>query len=331
MPLFSLIAVMVKIKRSSGAMTAVDADAATQQLPVPIAGSVNRHVSVADATVNYRYLCSNCGKRPIAAVTHCFNDWCEHCDLSLWITRDEESIIGSAAAVSGHCGNYVVSFQPMRVSCDLSSVGMLTARVHLTCQAVIFVVNQAAANPVRRHVLLIDATGCTGLTVWGAHVPLFTDATVGTVVNLANLRLDIFRGKMNLTLGKDSCAAFLPNSIISDELKWWQSLPDQGYPIIADILDCSVDSVVNVSGIVGSVADGSFTLVDRSGWVRVKSLEPADFEFSLFINQPLQLQRVRVTTDKGAIILMMLTGGGTIIQSHFTGDAELLEYWTSAV
>lgn len=33
-------------------------------------------------------LCSNCGKRPIAPVTLCFDDWCEQCDSSLWDSRD---------------------------------------------------------------------------------------------------------------------------------------------------------------------------------------------------------------------------------------------------
>ena len=33
-------------------------------------------------------LCSNCGKRPIAPVTLCFDDWCEKCDSTLWESRD---------------------------------------------------------------------------------------------------------------------------------------------------------------------------------------------------------------------------------------------------
>jgi hypothetical protein len=336
-------------------------------LPLTLQQRVNaRRVAVGQSS-----LCSNCGKLPIAPVPQCFSDWCELCDNALWVSRDDEnsasrpnhadgcssvavaavdcnlnnlsdhhavpaasvsvSISSSVASTCGHRDKFKDSCLPWRVCCDLRSVGLLAAGVRFACQAVIYVVYPPSEMPPRRHVLLLDSTGCTGLTVWGVHVPLFTDATVGTVVNLANLRLDIFNGQMCLSMGKDSCAAFLPNTIKTVELQWWQSLPDQGTTNIADILNCAVDTVVNVSGIVGSVANGSITLVDRTGWVRVKSLDPAEFEFSLFINHPLQLQRVRVTIDNGAIILMILSGGGTIIQSHFTGDAELLEYWTSAV
>ena len=31
--------------------------------------------------------CSNCLIRPVAAVTHCFSDWCEKCDTTLWNSR----------------------------------------------------------------------------------------------------------------------------------------------------------------------------------------------------------------------------------------------------
>lgn len=31
--------------------------------------------------------CSNSLIRPVAAVTHCFSDWCEECDTSLWNSR----------------------------------------------------------------------------------------------------------------------------------------------------------------------------------------------------------------------------------------------------
>lgn len=371
-------------KISAGAITADDADAAPQEFPVHITGSTKRHVSVADATglpltlqrqVNARRaavgessLCSNCGQLPIAAVSQCFADWCEHCDNALWVSRDDEnsasnpnraggcpsvavaavdgnlnnlpdlpaatvsvSISSSVASTCEHRDKFKVSCKPLRVCCDLRSVVLLAAGVRFACQAVIYVVYPSSEMPPRRHVLLIDSTGCTGLTVWGVHVPLFTFSSVGTVVNLSHLKLDICNGQMCLTMGKDSCAAFLPNTIKTVELQWWQSLPDRGVMIIADILQCAINTVVNVSGIVGSFTSETITLVDQSGWVRVKSLDHDVNELAQFINQPLQLQRVRLTIDKGALILSMLSGGGTIIQSHFAGDAELSQFWSSPV
>jgi hypothetical protein len=39
--------------------------------------------------------CSNCKRRPIAAQTLCFHDWCQECDLSLWETRHDGPVPGT--------------------------------------------------------------------------------------------------------------------------------------------------------------------------------------------------------------------------------------------
>jgi len=38
-----------------------------------------------------RDVCSNCRRRPVAAFTHCFADWCRQCDDALWATRDDDN------------------------------------------------------------------------------------------------------------------------------------------------------------------------------------------------------------------------------------------------
>ena len=68
---------------------------------------------------------------------------------------------------------FLANCQPLRVCCNLSTVGLTAAGVRFSFQAIVFVVYPASFNPDRRHVLLIDEFGCTGMTVWGAHVPLF--------------------------------------------------------------------------------------------------------------------------------------------------------------
>ncbi len=37
-------------------------------------------------------VCSNCKLRPQAAATHCFSDWCQQCDDSLYASRFTENV-----------------------------------------------------------------------------------------------------------------------------------------------------------------------------------------------------------------------------------------------
>lgn len=62
---------------------------------------------------------------------------------------------------------FMANCQPLRVCCDLRNVGLHAAGVRFSFQAVVFVVYPASEKPDRRHVLLADQFGCTGLTVWG--------------------------------------------------------------------------------------------------------------------------------------------------------------------
>jgi hypothetical protein len=44
-------------------------------------------------------LCSNCKRRPVAAVTNCFADWCHQCDVSLWATRSSVECDSSSSSI----------------------------------------------------------------------------------------------------------------------------------------------------------------------------------------------------------------------------------------
>lgn len=249
------------------------------------------------------------------------------------------AVANEVASPSGNRARFMANCQPMRVGCDLRSVGLQAAGVRFSFQAVIFVVYPPSEKPDRRHVLLIDATGCTGLTVWGAHVPLFTFATVGTVVKFTKLSMVVHNGKKSLSMSKDSSVVFVPNNIITDELKWWLNVPDQGVKRIIDIHDCDDDTVVNVSGIVGSLtsetkrvrADNKdllhIRLTDRTGHIDVRSWNHSESEFARFLEKPLQLQRVRVSSFAGTKILELLDGVGTVVVSNFEGQQDLESYW----
>jgi hypothetical protein len=234
---------------------------------------------------------------------------------------------------------FMINCQPLRVSCDLGAVGLHSAGVRFSFQAVVFVVYPASDKPERRHVLLIDSSGCAGLTVWGAHVPLFTFATVGSVVKFTKLGMSMHNGKKTLSMGRDTTVVFLSSAIVTDESKWWNSVASSAYRRIMDVHDEEDDSVINVAGIVGMVLSETkrvrsdnkdlmtMRLTDRSGWIDVRSWNHAESEFIAFKEKPLLLQRVRVTSFSGIKILELLDGNGTIVVSSFDGMTDLEDYW----
>jgi hypothetical protein len=234
---------------------------------------------------------------------------------------------------------FMASCQPLKVCCDLRNVGLHAAGVRFSFQAVVFVVYPASEKPDRRHVLLVDQFGCTGLTVWGAHVPLFTFATVGTVVKFTKLGMVVHNGKKALSMGKDTTIVFMPSSCSTEESKWWQSFSDQPFKRIIDIHDCEDNDIVNVAGIVGSLTSETkrvrsdnkdlmnMRLTDSSGYIDVRSWNHSEEEFKAFLEKPLLLQRVRVTSFAGIKVLEMLDGNGTAVVPQFVGAEELAKYW----
>jgi hypothetical protein len=229
--------------------------------------------------------------------------------------------------------------QPQRVCCNLNAVGLSASGMRFSFQAVVFVVYPSSDKPDRRHVLLIDSTGCTGLTVWGAHVPLFNCASVGSVVKFTKLGMIHHNGKKALSMGRDTTAVFLSSTIVSEESKWWNSLMSQRVNRIIDIHDYEDDSVVNVAGIVGMLSSETkrvrsdnkdlmnMRLTDRTGWVDVRSWNHTESEFRAFLEKPLLLQRVRVTSFAGLKICELIDGNGTVVTSTFDGHKDLEDYW----
>lgn len=229
--------------------------------------------------------------------------------------------------------------QPQRVCCNLNAAGLSSAGTRFSFQAVVFVVYPASDKPERRHVLLIDSTGCTGLTVWNAHVPLFNCASVGSVVKFTKLGMIHHNGKKALSMSRDTTVVFVSSTIVTEEAKWWNSLVSQRVKRIIDIHDCEDDCVVNVAGIVGMLSSETkrvrsdnkdlmnMRLTDRTGWVDVRSWNHSESEFCAFLEKPLLLVRVRVTSFAGLKICELIDGNGTVVNPTFDGQEDLQDYW----
>jgi hypothetical protein len=58
--------------------------------------------------------------------------------------------------------------------------------------------------PSRRHIMLCDAHGVTGLTVWHGDVHKFPREVLGGVVTIHRASVSVYQGKKSLVLNKDS-------------------------------------------------------------------------------------------------------------------------------
>jgi len=249
---------------------------------------------------------------------------------------NESSLVASPG---NNRARFIANCQPLRVCCNLSQVGVVAVGMRFSFEAVVFVVYPASTQPDRRHVLLVDSTGCAGLTVWGAHVPQFTFATVGCVVKFTKLGMVVHNGKKSLSMGKDTIVQFVPNSVETPASMWWNALASKKVLRIMDVHDCEDDSIVNVAGIVGMLSSETkrvradnkdlmtMRLTDHTGHLDVRSWNHSETEFRSFLEKPLLLQRIRVTSYAGFKICELLDGNGTIVVSNFEGQDELQKYW----
>jgi len=231
--------------------------------------------------------------------------------------------------------------QPLKVSCDLATVGMHNPSVRFSFTAIVMVVFPETQGPERRHLQLIDERGSTGLTVWNENVRLFSQSSVGQVVKFTKLCMVFNNGKKQLSMSRDSSVTFVNTlAVPCEESRWWKSLLLCKPLRIIDVHDCEENSLVNVAGIVGMLhterkrvkdADRDLLcirLTDRTGFVDVRSWTHSEQEFASFLEQPMLLQRVRVCVFASIKTLELLSGMGTKVIDDFDGKADLMQYWS---
>jgi hypothetical protein len=230
------------------------------------------------------------------------------------------------------------SQMPSQVTCDLSSVAVDPGH-RFTFQGIVLVVFPASANPVRRHVLVGDGRGVVGITVWNTHVNSFSTDSVGQLLAVTKVSVVIHNGTRGITLNKESTVQF--NSLVDHfATVWWASIPLE--PAVSAILFCDQkdNSVVNVSGIIGSVSSEqkivrsdardlvTIKVVDRTGIITLRTWNHSSDAFLPWVDSPVMFRRVRVTSFASFKAGELFDGSGTIIQgSPFPGSDDLQKFW----
>jgi hypothetical protein len=248
---------------------------------------------------------------------------------------------GAVAPVSpgANRARFMANCQPMKVCCDLATVGLHSSASRFSFQAIILIVYPASEKPDRRHLQLIDSRGSTGVTVWGEHVSKFSSESVGQVVRFSKLTMISNSGIKSLSMCRDSNVSVLEGGVASDESLWWSSLLLKPAMRIINVHDVEDNSIVTVSGIVGSLSTETkkvknamkdllnIRITDRTGFIDIRSWNHSESELAHLIERPVMFKRVRVTSFAGLKILELLEGSGTEVVTKFDGECDLLSYW----
>ena len=236
---------------------------------------------------------------------------------------------------------YIALASPVKMNCSLSTLGLTSPNARFDFQAVVLVAYPACQNPARRHVTLVDATGATGITVWANHVAMFDVSSVGQVVKFTNLTVSTHNGKRSLAMARDSAIKFLGEPELSRaiEKKWWDGLLESPPLSISNARDMNDDMIVSVSGILFSVQTEtkkvrdelkdlvSVRLADSTGHLDVRTWNYDSEYFRSFLEKPVLVQRVRITSFAGTKVAEMLDGAGTTLSSNFAGSVDLAKFW----
>jgi hypothetical protein len=148
---------------------------------------------------------------------------------------------------------FMANCQPLKVCCDLTTIGLHNASMRFSFQAVVLIVYPPSEKPERRHLQLIDSRGSTGLTVWGPHVAMFSSSSVGQVVRFSKLALISHNGTKGLTMSRDSQINVVSSATENEEAKWWLSLLSAPPKRIIDVHDCDDNIIVSFAGILGTL------------------------------------------------------------------------------
>ena len=229
------------------------------------------------------------------------------------------------------------SCMPNTISCDLSTVST-QAGLKFSFAGNVLVVYPASNNPLRRHVLLGDGRGTVGVTVWNTQVSVFSSKSVGQLAQFTKVALSCHNNTRGLVLNKESTVTIATVAQHFASI-WWHSL--RLAPVVQAIFfhDTADNAIVNIAGIIGSVTKEDKTvrnapmslltvrIVDRTGVIMVRSWTHSDEIFTNFVDKPMMIRRVRVSSFANCKVGELLDGDGSEFITDFEGG-DLVKFWS---
>ena len=243
------------------------------------------------------------------------------------------------ASPNSNRDRFLKGLLPARTCCNLELV-RAPAGTKFTLTAVCIAIFPASENPDRRYIQLADNTGSVGVTVWNHNVHKFSCESIGRMVTLVKAVMGNHNGKKQLTLARDSSVNFVEDAHHS-VASWWQNLLKTPAISCGAVHDIADNTIVSVSGVVGFVSSDtkivngsekllvSMHLVDSSGKLDIRTWNHSADAFLSYVERPVLIRRIRVTSFAGTKIGELLDGTGSIIETSFVGRDALVQFWAS--
>jgi len=187
-----------------------------------------------------------------------------------------------------------------------------------------------------------DQFGSTGITVWHADVHKFPKQVLGAVVTITKASINLYQGKKNLVLNKESTIvvnATMPSPLAA----WWASLADASPLPLPAAMTAAENSFINVFGILGFCSQetkevngvqrqvSSIHLVSPTAKLQIRGwdLEPDTYTRVLSMqDQVVKVLRIRITCYAELKIGEVLDSPlGTSFHLH--SDPELQQFWAN--
>ena len=229
---------------------------------------------------------------------------------------------------------------PQHMTCDLGDAVVGQGVKHNLVAIVIACFPIQNGPPARRHIVVRDSHGCTGLTVWNADVHKFPKEILGGVITITRASVSMYQGKKNLVLSKES-SVHMNTVSPSPMADWWASLARQPPLPLPSAVIAADNSVINVFGILAFVTNEvklvngltrrvtSVHLVSPTAKFQLRGwdLEDATLEsFESLTDKIVNVSRVRISSFAEIRVgdFMESPLGTSVIPYH---DAELQQFW----
>jgi len=240
---------------------------------------------------------------------------------------------------SSNRDRFLQGFTPARTCCNLD-LCRAPAGCKFNLSAICIAVFPASRNPDRRYVTLADSTGSVGVTVWNENVAKFGSPAVGKLVALQKVVIISHHGKKQLSMARDSIVS-IENDNNQDVVLWWKSLLVPAPKTCGQVHDSVDGNIISVSGVCGRVSheikmvngvERTITclhVVDFSGKLDVKSWNHSPSLFTSYVDRPILIKRVKVSSFAGTKHCELLDGDASIFETTFDGMSELAQFWSA--
>ena len=148
---------------------------------------------------------------------------------------------------------FLATVTPQHMTCDLTNAIVGLGVKHNIVAVVVACFPIQNGPPARRHIVVCDSHGTTGITVWNADVHKFPKDVLGGVVTITRASVSVYQSKKSLVLNRESTVS-VSTTTPSPMAEWWAGLARQPPLPLAAAIIAADNTVICVFGVLAFVS-----------------------------------------------------------------------------